>query len=351
VNPERMHGIPDSQGGAGGRDTQNGEASLLVTLADENFVDAVKQVFASAALHGGWKGDYMLLSYRISESTLGEFEHKGVLVYRLGEIGSYHDVWGPAAGRLVLFREEFKKWRKIVYIDGDTIVRNGLARLLSVNNFSAVHAAAHTMTTQFGTVDNVPKSCDPKAPAFNAGVFAFDTGIVEKDTYRDIRLLQEMYPGRFNEQSALNLFFYDRWVKLPRTYNVYPSRVWPRTLASPKRIPGVILHFASKNKDLKPWEKTSPFYKEWAGNLESFKTLDFTRDRVGSAYEIPGWKHWIGNLYLCLSYELYGKKKRLRHKSHAHRARIVGYLNQKFPRLTRRARQLRRSLKNAIHIE
>jgi hypothetical protein len=39
---------------------------LLVTLADEKYIDQAKQLFSSAYWNGGWDGDFMLLSYEYS---------------------------------------------------------------------------------------------------------------------------------------------------------------------------------------------------------------------------------------------------------------------------------------------
>ena len=53
---------------------------LLVTLADENFLDQAKQLFSSVYWNAGWKGDYMLLAHEIPESKLKWFRDKGILV-------------------------------------------------------------------------------------------------------------------------------------------------------------------------------------------------------------------------------------------------------------------------------
>ena len=44
--------------------------NLLVTLADENYIDRAKQLFSSVYFNAGWKGDYMLLAHEIPEEKL-----------------------------------------------------------------------------------------------------------------------------------------------------------------------------------------------------------------------------------------------------------------------------------------
>jgi len=43
---------------------------LLVTLANENYINQAKQLFSSAYFNGGWDGDYLLLAHEIPENKL-----------------------------------------------------------------------------------------------------------------------------------------------------------------------------------------------------------------------------------------------------------------------------------------
>ena len=115
--------------------------NLLVTIADEGYVDAAKQVFSGAYFNAGWKGDYMLLSYKIPEEKLKWFRDKGIIVKKcepLVDEKKFGRWFSAALSRLYLFKTEFKKWNKIVYIDGDMIIRASLDDLLKINGFAAV---------------------------------------------------------------------------------------------------------------------------------------------------------------------------------------------------------------------
>ena len=50
--------------------------NLLVTLAGKNYIKQAKQLFSSVYWNAGWKGDYMLLSYKIPEKELKWFKKK-----------------------------------------------------------------------------------------------------------------------------------------------------------------------------------------------------------------------------------------------------------------------------------
>jgi hypothetical protein len=76
--------------------------SVIVTLADKNYVDQAKQLFSSVYWNAGWKGDYLLLSSGIPEEELKWFRNKGIIVYEckplifLGHIlkdGSIFCIW------------------------------------------------------------------------------------------------------------------------------------------------------------------------------------------------------------------------------------------------------------------
>jgi len=50
--------------------------NLLVTLATKDYVFLAKQLFSSAYFNAEWKGNYMLLAYRIPERNLKWFRKK-----------------------------------------------------------------------------------------------------------------------------------------------------------------------------------------------------------------------------------------------------------------------------------
>ena len=62
------------------------KGNLLVTLADETYIDQAKQLFSSVYWNARWKGDYMLLSHNIPNEKLNWFKNKGILIKKCKSI-------------------------------------------------------------------------------------------------------------------------------------------------------------------------------------------------------------------------------------------------------------------------
>jgi lipopolysaccharide biosynthesis glycosyltransferase len=192
-------------------------------------------------------------------------------------------ITAPIAGRwprivfqkLNLFKEEFKKWKHIVFFDSDIIIRDNLDRLLEVDKFSAVLASVPTLKFWFisslqacieGKSDvlrDIRQKYDVTKPAFNSGMFSFPTNIIKPDMFDELCRFQDKYCSlsTYAEESALNLSF-NIWNKLSDVYNLDPYRVLVAhdTAADVK---GVVLHFVHD----KPWKEGNLFHKEWKENL------------------------------------------------------------------------------------
>ena len=79
--------------------------NLLVTLADENYIEQAKQLFSSVYHNSGWKGDYMLLSHEIPESKLKWFRDKGILVKKCESITNRN--FRPFSDCLPIFKQDY----------------------------------------------------------------------------------------------------------------------------------------------------------------------------------------------------------------------------------------------------
>jgi len=116
--------------------------NLLVTTADENYIDAAKQFFASAYFNSGWQGDYMLLSCGINEKKLQWFKDRGIFVKKcepLAPVG-YKNRWAASnINKIYLFQEEMKHWGKVLFFDADTIIRASLDGLLRVKSIVSTY--------------------------------------------------------------------------------------------------------------------------------------------------------------------------------------------------------------------
>ena len=212
--------------------------NVLVTLADDNYIDQAKQLFSSVYFKAGWKGDYMLLAYGIPEEKLQWFKEKGIIVKRCPAI-SFEKVGGfehpPAVlCKFYLFSEEFKKWEKVVYLDADIIVRASLDDLLEIEGFGA-YSATRGLFSNRKLIDQFSGKSDAETwnillkeygsgeYSFNTGVMVLSTDIIRKDSLAGLKKLLDTFGkiSTYGEEGIINLFMFRRWKKIPQIFNNY----------------------------------------------------------------------------------------------------------------------------------
>ena len=301
-----------------------GKKNLLVTLADETYLDAAKQVFSGAYFNAGWKGDYMLLAYKVPKEKLAWFREKGILVKECEPLVD-DKVFGRWLSviliKIYLFKLEFKKWNKIIYVDADTIIRASLDDLTKVKGFVAVWKGKNLgsllrplkffSNTRYlreckRLVIELNKNYKSNSLIFNSGLFVFDTNIVEKDTFSKLDNILHKYVffTSNSDEIILNSFFYKKWMKLPLFYNVYIVE-FLRLLYKFNfiKIDGIIIHFPASGVigTNKPWSKNNPFYEEWKFNFDRADTLDLNKPyknfRIFSDSEKVYWQNYYSKLY------------------------------------------------------
>jgi len=269
--------------------------NLLVTLADKNYIQQAKQLFSSVYWNAGWNGDYMLLSHEIPEEDLKWFREKGILIRECKPLyngpmgdGSYATL---VLDKFYLFTEEFKQWGHIVFLDADIIVRASIDELTKTTAFSSPKTLKKYFIVYFYLSDSkelpiLKEEYGLKRlfkPAFNSGVMSFNTSIIKDDTFDNLMTIFKKYANISNgDDSILNLFFYNQWIPVPLVYNV---RVYH--LGFIKRQ-GIILHFErpsrTSEKNTKPWDEGTPFYKEWKSNLDRAEFIDLNRIQKGKKW-------------------------------------------------------------------
>lgn len=250
---------------------------LIVTLADNNFISQAKQLFSSIYWSSGWDGDYMLLAHNIEEHDLKWFKNKGILVTSCNLVtekpwGKNGDFFKPLiADKFYLFKEEFKKWEKIIYIDADIIVNGPLDELTKVKKFGAVNDIFNRkMHTQFDLNEDkclLFNDFNLNRKAFNAGLFVFNTELIYPNLFNELRNFLNHYNSclKYGEQSALNYFFGDIREELPAIYNVCVNYL---NFKIPKKIKCIVLHFAKKEDIPILWDSKNQYYTLWFKNLE-----------------------------------------------------------------------------------
>ncbi len=257
--------------------------NLLVTLADKNYILQAKQLFSSVYWNAGWKGDYMLLSHEIPEKELRWFRKKGILVKKCKSLiktkkGNYPSL---VLDKFYLFTKEFKKWKTIIYLDSDIIVRGSLDELTKVKEFAAVKDIyENPISTNFKEnekkdLEKLRKTYLLEKKGFASGVFAFNSNIINKKLQTCIKRIINKYSNIANgDQPLFNLVFYNKIKFLPCIFNFYIPNCSFIYLKIAKRKEPIIIHLSSTDK---PWNKFSPFYTEWKSNLNKADLIDLSK--------------------------------------------------------------------------
>ncbi|MCL5018712.1 MAG: glycosyltransferase [Candidatus Pacearchaeota archaeon] len=270
--------------------------NLLVTLADKNYTEQAKQLFSSVYWNAGWKGDYMLLAHEIPEKDLKWFRDKGVLVKKCKplydkNINGYSPV---VLDKFYLFTPEFKKWKNIIYLDADIIVRANLDELTKVKGFASPKVLEKNQILNGYLIEDsdmyeekkeLKKTYNLRKSAFNSGVMAFSTDIINEKMfdklYESFCINKRIISG---EDPLINLMFYRKWKKISIAYDILPRAIVQYLHIKPEKIEGIILHFISKGEKEKPWHKENYFYSEWKSNIERADLIDLTKIPMGKIW-------------------------------------------------------------------
>jgi len=286
------------------------QRDIIVFLADSNYVEQAKQLFSSTYWKAGWKGDYMLLSHQIPDNELIWFRDKGVLIREC--IPLFDKTIGKnyspiVLDKLYLFKTEFKKWKNVVFLDSDIIVRGSLEKLTKIKGFASVKSFL-SLRGEFledsDLISEISINYNLNDRAFCTGIMAFSTNIITDNTYDDIINLFKKYEKAFlfGEEGVLNLYFYQRWKKLP---NVFGLDITPiaHLKIKPVDIHSVVIHFVRvENKvGYKPWEEENPYFSEWAENLLKSENID-----LSVVQKVKTWT-WCKIKYHSWLYEFYLK--------------------------------------------
>ncbi len=308
--------------------------SVVVTLSDDKYVEQAKQLFASVHYNAGWKGDYMLLSLDIPESKLAWFRARGILIKKCAPLFDYLEHKRKILlTKLELFKDNMKNWKSVVFLDSDIIVRASIDDLADVDGFGAVRgvglpkirnrfkSVTEEASSEFKHLYNKLNSkYNLDCPGFNGGVYAFNTDIIKKETFSELKRVFQQYEKLIlqEDESVLGLMFCDKWVRLPLIYNTYLHHY---KMTHPNKAVGIVLHFVHC---LQPWLPESPFHAEWKRNLELSETMQ-VRDPVATSTHWTGRQKKMASLNLGWRFMRFRAKRRLKYS-------IIGQLAYKLLR-------------------
>lgn len=304
---------------------------VLVTLADNNFIDQAKQLFSSAYHNGGWRDDMLLLTNNLSDSESKEFTEQGILIKKCKPIKKvdntrFSDI---ILCKYYLFSDYFTKWDNVIFLDADIIVQASLDDLKKVKGFNATKDFAN-LQGQFApnlTTPVIPELSiiyEKYYEAFNVGMMAFSTDIIKKNLFDkiiDLHVKLGKY-ALFPEQAIFNIIFKDKWTKLSRMYALSPSCLWDKHRIKSNKLKGVTIHFEGVHENCKPWNETNVFNKIWLDNLKKFpeinKENNFCKVKKYSKFEIMFWGGYYYGFFDGLKYLLKSMIKKLLNILHIH---------------------------------
>lgn len=207
--------------------------------------------------------------------------------------------------------EIFDKYDKILYLDGDIIVRKDLSDLY-VTDLGDHYAAA--VKEMYGMTEEGKKD----AGNINAGIMLFNASKMRADKMRDFLVDKRRSLGDRGsmDQQTYNMVFKGQFKYIPLKYNCVPGRLigdvkldytmkalndfYGTDYISPEAIieDAVIIHFATGNK---PWKYTfAPCAKEWY----SYYTKSPFKNNKIKMYGI--WGYRINNVSKILKNEGFG---------------------------------------------
>jgi lipopolysaccharide biosynthesis glycosyltransferase len=282
--------------------------NLLVTLADKNYIQHAKQLFSSVYWNAGWNGDYMLLAHEIPEEELVWFTSKGILVKRCRPLYDKHigkENYPPVVFNIFyLFTPEFRKWKNIVFLDGDIIVRASLNALTKIKGLASPNVVGDKLkyffyddvdVEQFSMLE---KNYNLNLPAFNCAVMAFSTDIIRDHMMEELMLIYQKYCKiSSGTDPTLNQFFYKKWKKLPVIYDITPEKIQKHTRIPASKLKGIIIHL----RDNELSDKTGAFYKEWETNLKKAELIDIHKVQNGNKWHAV--KIILYSFYIRLFYK------------------------------------------------
>lgn len=299
-------------------ENKNNKKNVLVTLADTAFLNQAKQLFSSVYHNAGWDGDYLLITNNVSTEDRRFFEDRGIIVFdeKLLEDGALNSSCPPIhLSKFYLFSDYFKKWDKIIFLDADIIIRAPLNDLLKTNGLAAAWGIPMRLKDELIFKNRAErKEFFKKYPDFNlesktfsSGVMVIDSKIIKDGTFSEIISLYKKERGilLYNEESALNLYFYKNWQELSLCFNYLPHYFNGIYKLKEEKLPNFIIHFAYSL--IKPWEKESPYYQEWLDNflladdIRKDKILPakagLKRDDLEKYFKVHIWKKYLFQKY------------------------------------------------------
>lgn len=267
----------------------------------------------------------------------------------------------------ILIPKLLKKYKKVLYLDCDTVVNKDLKYLdaINIDNFEIAAVKDYTLQSFVNNSKRDEKSYikdklkieDPYS-LFNGGVLLYNISLISDDFESKITNLLEHNDYRYFDQDPFNIYFNGKVLYLDAKWNFTPLSFFKCSIKCLPKVSKDILLEAQKdvgiihfNSNIKPWfapcslmaeiwwgyARKTPFYEEIMARLIDFKVSQ--RPPAGTDYHtVYMMEHPFRNFVKKISYKI---KKQIGSK--AHRSKY----KEKYNRLKSKLKQVK-NLKDQV---
>lgn len=257
---------------------------LIIIISDNNYINHAKYLISNILSDGKYVGDICLISNGIEDSELKKFEEKNIIIYKMNKY-----VYPQYYCKYYIFDIFFKKWKKILYLDCDTMVLSDINYIFSLKEniyFCEEYnldGHRYTILDHFNIMEkdfpinefeNLKMKYDISKDSFNSGVILFNSEIINDNTLNDVLFLHDEFLNVNNhvstgtDQPIMNIYF-NNWFGYPNNMVNYWSKNDERS---------IILHFYRWSA---PWEPNmnynnkikNIYYYKYVENLENFEKI------------------------------------------------------------------------------
>ena len=257
--------------------------NALVFLANENYAEYAKQMVFSARRYGHWEDNIVLLKWGAFDTSW--FEQRGVMIEDVSSadfnFGDLPDQQAVYFAKIILFHPKFSRWKKMVYLDTDMLIRRDIRHLLSYNGFAAAddcfrYPVIHQMAPidsdwSQARINQVLSKSALRAASFNSGMMVIPTASNTHKTFHTLCELTAEYwrESAYYDQGILNMHLNPIRKRVPYVFNDYYLSEDFNRRGLIRRFSdrySVILHIIHPSK---PWSKDNPYYSEWKSRMDA----------------------------------------------------------------------------------
>ncbi len=218
-------------------------SSVLVLVADNNYLAHAKSVMVNAKRQGQWRGDYCLVLPPDCDKV--DFEARGIHVLTDAEPTYYR--------KFALFDDYFQKWDIVFYMDCDVMIQNPLEPLLHEVGWGEILADRELFTlghsfTYWATPEELLRperrevfewlwqQYDCNRQNFNTGLLLYHPRTLPPNSRQRLRTMrQKVAPINCHvvngtEQPVINLVFYNRFARIRSDLVCYWNSAWDQTI-------------------------------------------------------------------------------------------------------------------------